>query len=1091
MNTPFPGALLLAALPLFSSLTPVSGLQDGHPEPRAERSHGVKPRLLRGGGPTTLAERSGWTELTPHEELVAFYGELTARSPAARLREMGRSAEGRPLLELVLARPPVLEPWEAHASGKPVVLISAQVHGDEPAGKEALMLFARDVALGPLQDLLDQVIFVLAPQLNPDGAEAGEWGIRNNLRGRNANRDYLRLDDPGIRAFVRDVLAGWRPHVIVDLHELVGPPRIYDFYTSFPRDIAGPSLAFELTRGEVVPAIVAALEAEGYTHFPYHRVPAGLVDDPSIGVSAGAYGAQALSSYGGAQAAITLLYESLRARDARVGLEDRVRRHRVALTGLARYVSENGSRVVATVKGERDALVERGGRWDPADSIAIHLRQVPSRVEDYQLFWQGDTVRLRVPLLDSAVVDMGRVRPVAYLLEPSREEVARHLELHGLQVVRLETPVRAAAESFRVESVERASSVYEGYIPRRFTTTLVPRELELAAGAFLVRMDQPAARIAAFLLEPDNENSLAAAGWFTTEERPGRLLTVHRLRELPAPAGTGPEGTLDTPGGDGGVSPGGGPPGDASSAPRAGGTDSPFPTPAEEKGWTELTSHQEVVAFFRGLEARSSSIQMHEIGRSREGRPLHLVVLSNPSVKAPWEAHASGKPIVFIGAQVHGDEPAGTEGLMLMARDLVLGPLRAFLDQVIFLLVPQINPDGAEAGAWGSRGNALGYNLNRDYLVLHNPESRALVEEVLTAWRPHVLLDLHELGGPPRVYDFYTWSPTNPHGPRSTQELAVQRLIPAVEQELAKAGYTHIIYHTAGGIAQDPTRGIAVPMYGRTLNDYAGAQGMASILFESLRERDARVGIQDRARRHRVGLEAVVREVAARAPDVVAASREAREEMHRRGSRWDPADSIVILREPVASREIEYRVAEMERVEAEGRIRWQPTGEILTVQTPLYDSARVVLGRIRPVAYLIEPHRGDLVEQLLAHGIVVEEVLREGEWSVESFRVDSLAVSATPYEGYVPQRFRTTLQPRILTVPRGSYLVRADQPGAALVFHFLEPEDENSLAITGAFMSEARPGAILPVHRVRELPGLTTTRVSPPPLPPPIPESHR
>jgi len=900
------------------------------------------------------------------------------------------------------------------------------------------------------------VIFVLAPQLNPDGAEAGEWGIRNNLRGRNANRDYLRLEDPGIRAFVRDVVAGWRPHVIVDLHELVGPPRIYDFYTSFPRDMAGPTLNFELTRSELVPAIVAALEAHGHTHFPYHRVPPGLVDDPSIGVSAGSYGAQALSSYGGAQAAVTLLYESVRARDAREGLQDRVARHQVALEAMARFVAENDGRVVATVKGERDALVERGARWDPADSIAIRLTQVPSRVEDYRLLWQGDTVHLRVPVLDSAVVEMGRVRPVAYLLEPSREEVARHLELHGLQVVRLEAPARAAGESFRVESVERESAQYEGYVPRVFTTSLVPREMEIPAGAFLVRMDQPAARIAAFLLEPDNENSLASAGWLTTEERPGTLLSIHRLKELPTPAETDPATPLPFYGLSAGA---------------------PLRTPAEASGWAELTPHRSVVAFFRALESRSPFVQMREIGRSRLGRPVHLVVLSRPSVKAPWEAHASGKPVVFIGAQVHGDEPAGAEGLMLLARELVEGSLQEALDEVIFLLVPQINPDGAEAGTWGSRNNALGYNLNRDYLVLHNPESRALVQEVLTAWRPHVLLDLHELGGPPRVYHFYTWSPANPHGPRSTYELATGSLIPAVVEALEGEGYSHIIYHTAGGIAQDPSSGIAVPAYGRTLNDYAGAQGTASILFESLRERDARVGIQDRARRHQVGLEAVVREVVARPEAVVEASREARREMYLRGSRWDPADSIAILREPVASRVIHYRVAEMERVETETGTRWQPTGEIITVQTPLYDSARVVLGRVRPVGYLIEPHRGDLVEQLVTHGIVVEEVLREGSWEVESFRVDSMAMAGTPYEGYVPQRLRTTLEPRSLTAPKGSYLVRANQPGAALVFHLLEPEDENSFAITGAFLSEARRGAHLPVHRVKVLPEIPLRRV--------------
>jgi hypothetical protein len=325
-----------------------------------------------------------------------------------------------------------------------------------------------------------------------------------------------------------------------------------------------------------------------------------------------------------------------------------------------------------------------------------------------------------------------------------------------------------------------------------------------------------------------------------------------------------------------------------------------------------------VVAFYRALEARSPFVQMHEIGRSRLGRPLHLVVLSRPSVKAPWEAHASGKPVVFMGAQVHGDEPAGTEGLMLLARELVEGSLQEALDEAIFLLVPQINPDGAEAGTWGSRNNALGYNLNRDYLVLHNPESRGPGAGGPRPWRPHVLLDLHELGGPPRVYHFYTWSPTNPHGPRSTHQTGHWESHPRGGGGPGEGGYSHIIYHTAGGIAQDPTSGIAVPAYGRTLNDYAGAQGMASVLFESLRERDARVGIQDRARRHQVGLEAVVREVAGPRTRGGGAGRPGGPQGNARpGVPWDPADSIAILREPAASRMIQYRVAEMERVETE------------------------------------------------------------------------------------------------------------------------------------------------------------------------------
>jgi murein tripeptide amidase MpaA len=1013
--------------------------------------------------PRTHAEATGWTELTPHHDVVAFYERLTALSRDVRLREIGQSAEGLPLLAVTLARPAVTDPWEAHGSGRPIVLIGAQVHGDEPAGKEGLMLFARDLAVGPLNHLLDHAVFVLVPQINPDGAEAGAWGTRASRRGRNLNRDYLRLDNPETGAFVEKVVAAWRPHVIVDAHELPGPPRIYDFYTSFPRDIRGPTLAFELTRSAVVPAIVAALEDEGYSHFPYHRVPSGLVDDPSIGVSAGTYGARALSSYGGAQAAIAILFESLRERDARIGIEDRARRHHVAMTALAEYVAENGERVVRTVAEERRTLAMRGAAWDEGDSIAVRIRQVASREESYRLQWQGEIVELSVPILDSAIVELGRVRPVGYLIEPDREEVARHLARHGLEVERLEVPVRLSAETFRVDSVRRAASPYEGYVERTWWTT--PREgrIDVPAGAFLVRTDQANARIVFHLLEPEDENSLASVGWFATRERPGAVLPVHRLRELPpsptevvtrTDARGAPrwiEGTVETPPAGADAFPG---------------------TRAEAAGWSELTPYDDVVAFYRTLAASSPHVRMTEVGRSREGRPLHLLVLSAAGVRAPWEAHATGKPILFIGAQVHGDEPAGKEGLMLFARDLVHGHLRPLLDQMVFLLVPQINPDGAEAGTWGTRANASGYNLNRDYLRLDNPESRAVVEEVLVPWRPHVVVDAHELGGPPRVYDFYTWHPTNPHGPRAPAGLAGRVLIPAIVEALESGGYSHIIYHTPGGLAQNPEGGIFVPVYGRTLNDYAGSQGMSTILFESLREGDARVNIGDRAERHRIAMEALALEMATRTDEVVGAFHEGRTEMYERGSRWDEGDRIAVLREPAASRTVDYRVAVREEVDiGQGtEMRW--TGETRTVRTPLYDSATVTLARIRPEGYVIEAQRGDLVQKLLTHGLRVERILEEADWAVESFRIESLDLSGSVYEGYVPQRFETTPEPGILTVPAGAYLVRGDQPGAALVFHLLEPEDENSFAITGAFLTEARPGRVLPVHRVREIPSV-------------------
>jgi hypothetical protein len=155
----------------------------------------------------THAERSGWTELTPHDEVLAFYRALARHAPeAVRLRSIGTSREGRELLAVTISRPGVAGPSDPVVRGRPIVFIGAQVHGNEQAGKEGLMLFARDLAAGGLEELTTQAVFVLVPQINPDAGEAGEWGTRTNPAGYNVNRDYSRLVNPWTYPFFR------RPH---------------------------------------------------------------------------------------------------------------------------------------------------------------------------------------------------------------------------------------------------------------------------------------------------------------------------------------------------------------------------------------------------------------------------------------------------------------------------------------------------------------------------------------------------------------------------------------------------------------------------------------------------------------------------------------------------------------------------------------------------------------------------------------------------------------------------------------------------------------------------------------------------------------
>ena len=148
-------------------------------------------------------------------------------------------------------------------------------------------------------------------------------------------------------------------------------------------------------------------------------------------------------------------------------------------------------------------------------------------------------------------------------------------------------------------------------------------------------------------------------------------------------------------------------------------------------------------------------------------------------------------------------------------------------------------------------------------------------------------------------------------------------------------------------------------------------------------------------------------------------------------------------------------------------------GRVVDVNIPIRDGRRPVLGRIRPEGYVIEAHRGDIAEHLALHGVVVERTLEPVSIEVESFRTDSVARS-DPFEGVIPRDFRTTLEPAVVEFPAGSWIVRAGQKRAGLVFHMLEPEDDESLASAGWFINQEERGSLLPVHRIRDLPAVPT-----------------
>jgi len=235
--------------------------------------------------------------------------------------------------------------------------------------------------------------------------------------------------------------------------------------------------------------------------------------------------------------------------------------------------------------------------------------------------------------------------------------------------------------------------------------------------------------------------------------------------------------------------------------------DATIPTPESVLGW-EIgdwhVSHDKLVQYLQVLAAASPRVSLKVIGHTYEQRPLLQLAISSTDNQQNLEAlrrsHLAGKgPLVlWLGYSVHGDEPSGSNASMLLAYYLASSRspfVEELLANSIILIDPSINPDGlnrfaswanSNAGRvpvsdpftrqhvqnWpGGRTNHYWFDLNRDWLPLVHPASRARIVE-FHRWLPHVLTDHHEQGRFPG-YFFQPGVPSrqNPLTPPENLEL--------------------------------------------------------------------------------------------------------------------------------------------------------------------------------------------------------------------------------------------------------------------------------------------------------------------------------
>jgi hypothetical protein len=247
----------------------------------------------------------------------------------------------------------------------------------------------------------------------------------------------------------------------------------------------------------------------------------------------------------------------------------------------------------------------------------------------------------------------------------------------------------------------------------------------------------------------------------------------------------------------------------------------------------KLADMVQIVEYFRMLDGQSERISLQEVGKTTEGNPFIVAIitseenqknlekfrryqqmLADPRKISDDEAKkfiADGKAVVMVNCSIHASEIGASQMSMELAFDLATknDPLtEEILDNVILLLTPMHNPDGIQmvvdwykkyVGTEYEGGRMpwlyhkyVGHDNNRDWYMFTQVESQ-LTLEVHNAWHPQVIVDMHQMGS--RGARLFVPPYVDPYEPN---------IDPILRQEVAMMGTfiaTELTAQGRGGVA--------------------------------------------------------------------------------------------------------------------------------------------------------------------------------------------------------------------------------------------------------------------------------------------------
>ncbi|MGH8597783.1 MAG: M14 family metallopeptidase [Gammaproteobacteria bacterium] len=468
----------------------------------------------------TPLERATFTRISTSAEITAFLDEFVAHYRGIAFKAIvGKSVQGRAIeaLEFRVER-------EGESQPATVLVIGSQHGAAEPAGGEALLVIARDLAGGVLSTLRDDIDIILIPNANPDGRDLVK---RANANGVNINTDFVSLSQPESRV-LEEALTRYRPDAVLDSHEsavlkrktLAREGYLTDFNAQFEiaNNPAVPAAVREFALNALLPELIARVSAAG---LPAQRY-VGEITSIKQPITHGGLTLRNFRNTAGISGAVSFLVETkLDSREDAYptyrNIAVRLERQLLCIRTFLTLMHERRADLVAHTAAARNALHKEPLILNATYALdsAHPTLPIPMR--------RLDTRELEVlEFRDHRKVVMGEPIPYPPMLVVTRhiDKIRDVLDRHGLNYWSLTRPTSADVIAMRFDRANNSVQFAAASELRKL--------LEIDPGGMFIDLAQPNGRYAMLLLDPRSISSIFHAPEFASLVQPDEDFFIYR-----------------------------------------------------------------------------------------------------------------------------------------------------------------------------------------------------------------------------------------------------------------------------------------------------------------------------------------------------------------------------------------------------------------------------------------------------------------------------------------------------------------------------------------------------------------------------------